>query len=331
MGVERQEGELVVEGRLVCTNEACQYEYPIIDGIPILLPNARQFISDNALAILQRDDLSETIEGMLGDCCGPDSALDRIRQHASCYGWSHYAHRDPHEGPEAASHSLDALLDQILARSGPVAGPVLDAGCAVGGGTFSLATRTNDLCLGVDVHFALLRVAAAAARRGIVQYPRRRTGIIYDRRVVELGDPSRQFIDFWASDATALPLGSGFFSTVIGLHTRDSVASPVALLTELTRVLAPGGKLILACPYDWTGAVTPVQSWIGGHSARGQHGGDSDRILIDLLTPGAHPASQNELRIIHESDDLIWKVRWHQRATIDYRIHLVVADKPLAA
>lgn len=327
LGVEVENGEHVVEGWLGCTNEQCQHEYPIIDGIPILLPQARQFICDNAFAILRRRDLSESVEGMVGDCCGPDAPLDRIRQHASCYGWSHYACRDPEESDDVASQSLERLLEQILARSGPIAGPVLDAGCAVGGASFALARRTGALTLGVDVHFSLLRIAAAAARSGVVEYPRRRSGVIYERRTFELCEPNRDKTDFWASDATGLPVRAETFSTAVGLHTLDSVASPVGLLTEMTRVLAPGGKLIFACPYDWTGAVTPVESWLGGHSARGHRHGDSASILIDLLTEGAHPASVVGLRVTHESDDLIWKVRWHERATIDYRIHLVVAEK----
>lgn len=34
----REEGQEILEGRLLCTNEECENVYPIQDGIPNLLP-----------------------------------------------------------------------------------------------------------------------------------------------------------------------------------------------------------------------------------------------------------------------------------------------------
>lgn len=326
-GVDKEAGQHIIEGRLSCTNEQCQHEYPIIDGVPLLLPALREYVANNYVAIVARDDLTAATESMIGDCCGPKSPLDHLRQHVSSYAWSHYGDADPAERDSADGHSIQAVLQAGWEAAGKVTGPLLDAGCAVGGTTFALAERTDDLVLGIDIHFSMLRVAARVLREGVVRYPRRRGGIVYDRREFPVSFSGRERVDFWACDATALPFPPATIGGAVGLNTLDSVASPLGFLSSLAEVLSSEGKMILACPYDWTQGVTPVEAWIGGHSQRGSQGGASHLILADLLTPGAHPASIDGLRLLHQADDIRWKVRWHDRGMIDYRVHLIVAQR----
>jgi hypothetical protein len=80
----------VIEGVLVCSNRECMGEYPIIDGVPIIVSDLRTYVSQNIMPILSRSDLSETMETLLGDCCGPGSAFDSHRQHVSTYAFDHY-------------------------------------------------------------------------------------------------------------------------------------------------------------------------------------------------------------------------------------------------
>jgi hypothetical protein len=44
-----------------------------------------------------------------------------------------------------------------------------------------------------------------------------------------------------------------------------------------------------------------------------------------LLTPGAHPQAVDGLKIVAELPDLPWQVRIHDRSTIQYRVHAIVA------
>jgi hypothetical protein len=46
-----------------------------------------------------------------------------------------------------------------------------------------------------------------------------------------------------------------------------------------------------------------------------------------MLTPGEHPNSLNSLRLVAERDGLPWHVRLHDRSTMTYKGHLVVAEK----
>jgi SAM-dependent methyltransferase/uncharacterized protein YbaR (Trm112 family) len=327
----------VIEGMLHCSNTACRREYPIIDGIPLLVADLRTFVRDQLPAILARDDLSEATETLLGDCCGPGSTFDATRQQLSSYAWDHYAAGDPDEpesrepgclSDQAATGgvrpgSADRLLRQGIEMIGArPAGPVLELGCSVGGCIGTLEEATGELVLGVDLNYAMLRTAADVLRGRSVRYPRRRVGLVYDRREFATRRPKRA--DVWACDAEDMPLADASVSLVACLNLLDSVRSPLALLASIRRLLVPGGFAILGCPYDWTASVTAPEQWIGGHSQRGPGRGASDATLRDLLTPGAHPASLDGLDLYAERDDALWHVRLHQRSTIVYRVHLLV-------
>jgi SAM-dependent methyltransferase len=173
----------------------------------------------------------------------------------------------------------------------------------------------------------MLRLASEALRRGLVRYPRRRVGVVYDAREVPVSFPSMESVDFWAIDAIDLPFSAGTFAAVIGLNVLDCVASPHDLLASLPRLLKPGGKAVLSTPYDWSPRATPIEAWLGGHSQRGESAGASEPVLRALLTPGAHPAAVEGLRIVAEELDLPWRVRLHERSSVEYRVDLVVVER----
>lgn len=333
--VVAEEAGDVVEGVLRCSEAGCQSEYPILDGLPFVVPNLRQLVAREVGQMLARDDLSATLESLIGDCCGPGSAFDTVRQQLSSYGWDHWGDRDPEEpegGPGERPGSVVRLMAEALERvPGRVEAPVLELGCSVGRVGFELAARTDGLVVGADLNVAMLRLAARVLRRGTVRYPRRRVGLVYDLREFRVTPQHAERVDFWVCDGTAPPFGPGRFGTVVALNFLDSVASPLAALESVARLLAPGGLALLACPYDWSPAATPVESWVGGHSQRGRWQGSSDEIVRALLTPGGHPASLDGLEIVAEEPDLAWRVRLHDRSAVDYRCHLIVARKRLLA
>ncbi len=309
------------EGLLRCTNAACQYEYPIIDGIPFLLPNLPEFLAANADIIRARTDLSPLTNSVLGDCCGPDSGFNVTRQHLSSYGWCHYGDRDPQNSDTDAGSTVQALRC-LKNRPAAVNGPVIDIGCSVGRTTFELAETYEQLTLGIDLNIAMLRTASDVLRDGRVKYPLRRVGVVYDEREFETSFRHSDNVDFWACDATNLPFADNTFQHCVSLNTLDSVPSPVGLLHSIGRITAPGGTAQLACPYDWTSSVTRIEGWIGGHSQRANHEGTSEQVLRQLL----HPPSElsQRLRIEFEQDDIPWTVRLNDRSKMSYRLHAVL-------
>ena len=148
----------------------------------------------------------------------------------------------------------------------------------------------------------------------------------YDRREFPVPTDAGENVDFWACDATALPLAAGQAALIVALNVLDSTTSPLALLGAIAAALAPGGQAIIACPYDWSASVTPMEGWLGGHSQRGPGQADAALLLRSLLT-GKHPQAIAGLKLVAELDDLPWHVRLHDRSTTHYRVHLVVATK----
>lgn len=325
--VAREEPGHIVEGLLQCPHPACLREYPIIDGIPLIIADIRGYVANNLSSIHARDDLGELSESILGDCAGPGSAFVTTREHLSMYAWDHYGDLDPAEdeatpGPGSVVEVLNKGLE--LTGRAPES-PAIDIGCSVGRTSFELAARGEGLVLGVDLHFAMLRLAARVLRYGRVAYPRKRVGIVYDRREFPADLAGRERVDFWACDATALPLAAGTFATAVSLNVLDCVPSPREFLASLATVLKPGGTAVFTTPYDWSPAATPLEAWLGGHSQRSDNHGASEPVLRALLSPGLHPAAVAGLDIVAEEPALPWYVRLHERSVMHYRVHLLVA------
>ncbi|MEQ1828036.1 MAG: methyltransferase domain-containing protein [Pirellula sp.] len=259
-----------------------------------------------------------------------------MRQHLSCYVWTHYADMDPAESQDAGNGSVVRILEQgfeLESSGGPIdsvsAGPCIDIGCGPGRTTIAVADKTEQITIGIDLNFSMLRLASNLLRSRHVSYPRRRVGLVYDRREFEVQFPRLELVDFWACDALALPFPDRLFGRAIGMNVLDSVSSPHTLLRSIANVLVPGGSAILACPYDWTASVTPVESWIGGHSQRNLNAGECEPFLRRLMTEPHPDAGESEpiLQWVSELDHLPWAIRMHDRSTMQYHVHLVHARR----
>jgi SAM-dependent methyltransferase/uncharacterized protein YbaR (Trm112 family) len=312
--VQGTEAELL-EGVIRCSR--CRREYPVLDGIPMLVPTIRHHVQHNAAAILYRDDLSSVVESILGDCAGPGSEYDILRQHLSNYCSDHWGDLDPQatEPERVSSGAIHRLLERVLPLNpeGLGAGPVLDLGCSVGRSSFELAARTDGLVLGVDLNFSMLRVASRALRTGRIRYPRRRVGVVYDRREFDVDLVGSDRVDFWHCDVTALPFAEASFPQVLSLNLIDCLQDPRGHLVALRQVLRAGGTALLCTPFDWSTAATPMESWVGGHSQRGAEAGDSRAALHALLAQ-----AELGLQIRAETDSIPWQVRIHERSIMHY-------------
>jgi SAM-dependent methyltransferase/uncharacterized protein YbaR (Trm112 family) len=313
----------VEQGILLCPG--CMREFPIIDGIPIIVSDVRTFIRSSAIQIHWRDDLPDALNALLGDCCGSGSPYELTRYYLSTYGWGHYHDLDPSE-PGTEPPALVQALDLLLSSAGPIpSGLVLDLGCSVGRSTFHLAEKTGSPVLGLDLNFSMLRMARRAAR-GEVLYSLRRGGLVYTRRQFPVRFPAADRVDFWAADATCLPLRAGRFSAVSSLNLLDVVSSPYDHLAEIGRILAPDGRAWVGCPYDWSPTATDPVYWLGGHSQRSGEEGSSPAMLKALMTPGALPHSLPHFRLLAELSGVPWTVRLHDRSQMIYDLHVLIAS-----
>lgn len=329
--IEEETAEDIRSGILSCEN--CGAEYPIVDGMPIIVADVRRYVQDNLFYLMARTDLPPAVESLLGDAAGPGSGLDSIRQHVSSYVWDHWADRDPSgpgsvpEGatPGAVVRTLGQGLDMI--GDSLADGPVLDIGCGPGRTALELAARTDRMVLGIDMSVPLARSARAAIIDNRIDYGLRRTGLVYERRRFTAHDDPlhARRVDIWICDLLALPFRNASFGLATAFNVVDCLADPRAGLIELSRVLGLGAPAILSVPFDWSAQVTPVEAWLGGHSQRAAHGGSPEAILDMLLSGG--PLAAGGLRRLTPAQEVPWHVRLHDRSCMKYSAHLVAARK----
>lgn len=336
---------MLTEGALACTSASCQCEYPILDGVPVLMPDVRAAIAGSMSDMNARNDLSHALTTMLGDCAGPGSAFETSRFHQSTYVFDHYGEFFPAGAPARgagssapeASHSRSVSErsavsnDRAISPSGVVrclreawrlagdigAGAILDVGCSVGRSTMELATDGR-VVLGLDASYGMLRLAQQLMRRGQGVASIRRTGLVYERVEWSL-PPVPAGVDYWCGDAAWPPFRAGGFAAVVALNVLDCLHNPAAALLAWARLLPPGGKLLLATPFDWSPAATPVDHWLGGHSQRGPEQGSCEAALRRHLAWAGFD-------ILGESE-VSWGVRLHDRATTVYTTFVIGARR----
>ena len=320
----------ILAGTLHCPD--CQHEYPILDGIPIIVPELAPLLSERGIEMLLRDDLDPTLESLFGDAIGPDSWFDVMRHVQSTYAWDGYADLDPAEVCDADSPAPGAAR-RCLARLIELGGieaktmrRVLDLGCASGRTSFDIAKiNPHSLVLGIDIHLGLLQIARRAGD-GRVSYPRRRIGLVYDRRRFAVDLPGADQVDFWACDALALPFAPGIADLCVALNLLDCVPDPRRLLESLARATRVEGRILLATPYDWSTRATPIAAWLGGHSQRAGHGGAGEAFLHALLAgEGSHAIPG--LTCVAEQAGWPWQTRLHERSAVHYRTHLLALQR----
>ncbi|MFC1706183.1 methyltransferase domain-containing protein [Planctomycetota bacterium] len=178
--------------------------------------------------------------------------------------------RDPlatilgHRTPPITERFPFAVADLWEKRPG---GRALDIGCACGGMTLALA-RDFDEAVGLERSPVLLDAALAVARSGRAEY-----GVTVEGEVRESCDIAvtvPEGVAFVVGDALSVPYASGAFDTVLALDLLDRVADPRRALSEMTRLVAPGGTLIVSAPFAWQERFTPAAHRLGGFLRNGK-------------------------------------------------------------
>lgn len=319
--VSEEDGEHIVQGTLACPR--CTRRYPIIDAVPVIIGNLREWIQHHLDAVTERWDLAPATRALLGDGMGPGTLHDTRRSHLSSYGWGHWGDLDPNPAPAPGTparllHALAAGLEGVEL---PAGSRILDAGCAVGRSSFALAQRYDDaLVLGLDLSFSFLRVAAHALRHGEARYPLRRVGIVYDERRYAVDTTGAERVDFWCADAQSLPFVPGIAALATSLNLVDCVPSPREHLESLRDVVAVGGTAVVATPFDWSPSATELAEWIGGHAQLGPLGGRAE-LAFDALV-GEHPFAIDGFVAEGAAHDVPWSVRLHDRSAATYEVRV---------
>lgn len=190
---------------------------------------------------------------------------------------------DLHYGPEhfGAPNYPRACAELVLAAHTGPRQRALDLGCAVGRGSFELA-RTFEAVLGIDLSRRFIDSARRLAEMGELNYRVRDEGELFLEREASLADlglaQAARRTEFQAGDACALSADLGAFDLVFAGNLIDRLPDPAAFLTQLPRLVRPGGTLLITSPYTLLPEYTPREKWLGGFEV----GGNPVRMLDGL-------------------------------------------------
>ncbi|MDP9870290.1 MULTISPECIES: 5-histidylcysteine sulfoxide synthase [Streptosporangium] len=225
--------------------------------------------------------------------------------------------------PLAVAHAYPQRLARMLTREAERIGVslhrVLDAGCAVGGASFTLAESTVTSVVGADLSSTFIETARKLARGEAVPYERLDQGEVRTRLHARAPRPAGGAdVDFVIADCCALPETLGSFDAVLLSNLLDRVADPRACLRQFTdsdRVLRSGGLLLVASPWSWQPAYTAPDKWLGARSQSPTSEYEIRRILdeaFDLVAESDEPGMLRDHRRHYEylsADVSLWRKR----------------------
>ena len=285
--VTGSDGELI-HGTLACpSTEGCGREYPVLDGIPILVVNLDDYLRDERATILRRRDLPAWADDLLDLSLDDADAEQRRARILTAYAAAYPA--PPHPLLAPLAEGLPAFLQKCLATHGPPprAGAIrrgLDVGCATGGFTGLLA-RHVDLTIGIDLAFDHVRRAREAA-------------------MPTAAAPRPSFV---VASADEPVFDDGTFDAILAVNILDAIRDPHRLLRRARPQPAPRGLLVLTTPFEYATALTELQDRI-----------EEDELLETLAV---------DYEVIEDADDVPWHLPVSARHHDVYLVRAIAARK----
>jgi uncharacterized protein YbaR (Trm112 family)/2-polyprenyl-3-methyl-5-hydroxy-6-metoxy-1,4-benzoquinol methylase len=272
--VKKTQEDDVIEGELLCA--ACKRQYPIADGIAVVLPQA-------SMAII------ETSNGY------------NSRSMLSSYLWSHYC--DFFEDPDS-TEAYQVWSSHFKADGGDA----LDIGCAVGRLSFELS-KTHSHAIGIDTSISFIQKARELLNARRLDFDLIVEGHICENRTSSL-DESWNYdnTEFLVADALALPFPASRFTTVTSINILEKVPLPLKHLKDINRVLRKENSMfVFSDPFSWDEQVTKTEHWIGG-SSNGYKFSGRGIDNMHRLFKGADGIFDPPLQIAGEGK-VSWKIR----------------------
>jgi SAM-dependent methyltransferase/uncharacterized protein YbaR (Trm112 family) len=306
-----EEGGAVLQGLLECVN--CAHKYPILHGIPVIVPHLGELLRTEALALAEGEIAPELASLLAAD--GPDGEpIPRLYEHVSTYADAHWGDRaePPPDGP-GAPFGYAAIAERLRARAAAPVGRAVELGCGLGRGLAELS-RGARLVVGIELAVAPIRRARRLLAGGDLAYARRVAGRSY-RAVRVPGLPTAN-VALVCGDALDPPIPPAHFDRVVAVNLLDNVRSPPTLLSVLDGLCAPGGEVILGSPYAWQSGIVDEEGRLGGAAPAAR--------VRDIFLRGEGLSGPYA---VEEEADLRWWLRRDARSAVAYDVHYLRCRK----
>lgn len=136
-------------------------------------------------------------------------------------------------------------------------------------------------------------------------------GIDKSYHAIEIAKKSdSENLDYFVADSLSHPFGKAKFDSVIGLNLFE-IIEPKPFLRSLSRQVRKNGILVLSDPYDFERGEKSVKEPLYEESVRSELG----RLGFSISGETKKPAF------------LPWNLKLHQRATLQYKVDLIIGKK----
>ncbi|XP_001640561.2 uncharacterized protein LOC5520849 [Nematostella vectensis] len=170
-------------------------------------------------------------------------------------------------GPKDALDFPRRCADLCIEHTGDeVPSLALDIGCAVGRSAFELARHFKHV-VGIDYSNAFVDTCIQLKLLGKLSYEATTEGVLTSQHEAVIDSQiDRSKTSFQQGDACNLPSDLGQFGCVLGANLICRLPNPYKFLDRLPTLVAPGGIVVLTCPFTWLEEYTPKKLWLGGYT-----------------------------------------------------------------
>jgi SAM-dependent methyltransferase len=249
-----------------------------------------------------------------------DTNLDELPFHAL----SHLARYLPQliETKAPLRRAIRALLKKHTHARVSLA---VEAGCSIGSDLRALSAIAERV-VGFDAYITPLRLAARHITGNSIHIPTHDEGrgFSYVREALTLRPNSR--ISVVCGDALDPPFLPESVDVVLATNVLDNVPSPMNLLAQMDAILRPGGLMIIASPFNWVDAITPINEQLAGGLDPTFQGMDSAAAIAKLMAGKSHYHTHLRHEIL-ETQEVLWRVVEHKRCQVQYRVHVCALRK----
>ncbi len=149
---------------------------------------------------------------------------------------------------------------------------VLQIGCKTGRLAME-AAKYGQSVVGIDATARIIQLATSMKEQGLIRYSRQDEGEIIqtvERNLAEFGlEEIAEKVEFWQADSSNLAAKFCGYDLILGVNALEEARDPIAFIREIPNRLLPGGYLILADSYHFSGAERPAGIRKDGEPYRG--------------------------------------------------------------